>query len=88
MIEKDVRDAREHMNLSRWNDYDFNRQQELLSKIGSLVRNHGMPPASYLLLHPEARLTIREADQIYQWTRAERKRLRAADPPPEARSTN
>jgi hypothetical protein len=82
MIEKDVRDARNHMNLSRWNSYDVNQRQELLSEIGSLVRNHRMPLPRYLLLHPEARLADSEVDHLYQWARTERKRLKGSEPPP------
>ena len=80
MVEKDVRDARSHMNLSRWNDYDSEHRIQILAEIGSLVRNHQMPPQRYLLLHPEARLSDTETDQFYQWTRAERKRLKALRP--------
>jgi cytochrome c len=83
MVEKDVHDARSHMNLSRWNDYSSERRQELLASIGSLVRNHQMPLPRYLLIHPEARLSDSDVNQLYQWTRSERKRLRVAEPPPE-----
>jgi hypothetical protein len=77
MIEKDVQDARSHMNLSHWQEYDTAKRQELLSAIASMVRNHRMPLQRYLLLHPEARLSDAETDQFYQWTRVERKRLRS-----------
>ena len=80
MIEKDVHDARSHMNLSRWRDYDPGQRQQILSEIGSLVRNHGMPPQRYLMLHPEARLSGADVDRLYQWTRSERKRLKAEPP--------
>jgi len=83
MIEKDVHDARSHMNLSRWRDYDPGQRRQILSEIASLVRNHGMPPQRYVLLHPDARLSSSDVDRLYQWTRSERKRLKA-DPPPAA----
>jgi cytochrome c len=83
MVEQDVRDARSHMNLSRWNDYSSGQRQDFLSRIGSLVRNHWMPLPQYVLLHPEARLSDSDVNQIYQWTRSERKRLKAAELPPE-----
>ena len=82
MIEKDVRDARSHMDLSRWSSYDSDHRQELLSEIGSLVRNHNMPLPRYLLLHPEARLSDSEVDHLYQWARSERKRLKGSEPSP------
>jgi len=87
MVEKDVRDGRSHMNLSRWNDYDSGQRQELLSRIGSLVRNHRMPLPQYLLLHPEARLSDSDVNQLYQWTRSERKRLKATELPPASAET-
>jgi hypothetical protein len=80
MVESDVRDARIHMNLSRWNDYDSNRQRQILTEIGSLVRNRQMPPRRYLLLHPDARLSDSDSDRLYQWSRAERQRLKAQRP--------
>ena len=46
------------MNLSRWQDYSTDDQLQLLSSIGSAVRNDEMPVQRYLLLHPEARLTV------------------------------
>jgi hypothetical protein len=79
MIEKDVHDAREHMNLSRWSDYDSDRQRQILSEMGSLVRNHVMPPERYLLLHPKARLTSADTELLYRWTQSERRRLRSSE---------
>jgi hypothetical protein len=88
MVEKDVRDGRSHMNLSRWNDYGSGEREEFLSRIGSLVRNHGMPLPQYLLLHPEARLSDSDVNLLYQWTRSERKRLKTAELPPASAETN
>jgi len=63
------------MNLSQWQDYSVDDRVRLLSEIGSAVRNRKMPVQRYLLLHPEARLTDMERQQIYRWTRTERGRL-------------
>jgi hypothetical protein len=81
MIAHDVQQARSHMNLSRWQDYSTDQRLLLLSAIGSAVRNREMPLQRYLLLHPEARLTGTEREQIYRWTRAERNRLKASQDP-------
>ena len=75
LLARDVQQARSHMNLSRWQDYPADERRRLLSEIGSAVRNREMPVARYVLLHPEARLTDRERQQIYSWTRTERGRL-------------
>lgn len=63
------------MNLSQWQDYSTEERLRLLSAIGSAVRNREMPPRRYLLLHPEGRLSDGERQQIYRWTRSERRRI-------------
>lgn len=78
MIENDVQMGRSHMNLSHWNGYNPEEQQEILSKMSVLVKNRAMPLPRYLLLHPEAKLSDAEIAYLYQWARSERKRLKAA----------
>ena len=75
LLARDVQQARAHMNLSQWQNYSGSDRLRLLSAIGSAVRNREMPPQRYLLLHPEARLSDGERQQIYRWTRSERRRL-------------
>jgi hypothetical protein len=77
MIENDVQMGRSHMNLSHWNGYNPEQQQEILSKMSVLVKNRAMPLPRYLLLHPEAKLSDAEIGYLYQWARTERKRLKA-----------
>jgi Haem-binding domain len=74
LIEKDVHEAREHMNLSRWQDYSGDQRETLLSSIGVAARTKVMPPRRYTMLHSEARLSVAERQQLYQWTRRERSR--------------
>jgi len=75
MLARDVQQARSHMNLSRWQDYSLDDRLRLLSELGSAVRNGEMPVQRYLWLHPEARLSDVERQQIYRWTKKERSRL-------------
>jgi Asp-tRNA(Asn)/Glu-tRNA(Gln) amidotransferase A subunit family amidase len=77
LIAHDVQEARSNKNLSHWQDYSVDERLRLLSAIGSAVKNREMPVRRYVLLHPEARLSDAERQQIYSWTRAERSRLRA-----------
>jgi Haem-binding domain len=81
LMARDVYQARRHMNLSQWQDYSAGDRIILLSEVGSAVKNHEMPVQRYVLLHSEARLSDQEREQIYQWTRAERKRLKFAPSP-------
>jgi hypothetical protein len=82
LLARDVQQARSHMNLSRWQDYSSDDRLRLLSEMGSAVRNREMPVQRYLLLHPEARLTNMDRQQIYRWTRTERSRLSPAGASP------
>ena len=78
MIESDVQHARNHMNLSHWNGYNFGEKEQLLLKMSTLVRNRAMPLPRYVLLHPDAKMSDAEAEYFYRWARAQRKRLKAA----------
>jgi hypothetical protein len=75
LIRRDVEEARRHVNFTNWGAYSAAQQQELLSMIGVVVRTGRMPVPRYTRLHPEARLTDEEREQIYAWSRKERKRL-------------
>ena len=63
------------MNLSRWQTYEDSEKSLMLSEIGAVVRNGIMPPRRYTMIHPEAKLTEAEVNEIYQWTRSDRKLL-------------
>lgn len=54
-----VNEGREHLNLS-----EMNRPQEDAHEAGEEVLEGEMPPAYYLRLHPEARLTDAERKQL------------------------
>ena len=76
MIARDINNARRRVNFSRWDSYPPDEQEKLLTRIGAAVRTAQMPLPRYMFLHREAVLTGPERQQIYDWTRAERKRLR------------
>lgn len=76
-VEKDVAEARRHLNFSRWEDYSLDQKRDLLARIGAEVRNREMPLPRYLMLHPEARLSEEDRQTIYEWTKSERRRMKA-----------
>ena len=77
LMEHDVSEAREHFNMSRWEEYSHESQVDLLTRIGAEARSGEMPLKHYLLLHPGAKLTSKDQQMIYEWTRAERKRVKS-----------
>src|SRR5579863_1404443 len=78
LVENDVKHAREHLNLSRWDGLQEVDQRMLLTAIATVIENHEMPPHKYVVLHPEAKLSADDSVRVIEWTRAERRRLRAA----------
>jgi hypothetical protein len=76
LVENDVKHAREHLNLSHWNDLEAADQRLLLTAIATVIENREMPPHKYVVLHPEAKLSADDSVRVIEWTRAERRRLR------------
>ena len=76
LVEHDVSEARAHMNLSRWDTYSKQEQVDLLSRFAAKARSGEMPPARYTAVHGDSKLLPREQDSLYDWARAERRRLR------------
>jgi hypothetical protein len=59
LLAMDVANAREHYNFSDWHAGDVSAE-----RAAKVVREQRMPPARYLMLHPEARLTDAEREQL------------------------
>jgi hypothetical protein len=81
LMENDVRRARDRMNLSRWESYSPGQKARMLAKMSAVVRNRVMPLPRYLVLHPGARLSDSDIDQINRWALKERGRLRSMPAP-------
>jgi cytochrome c len=77
LVERDIMEAREHMNFSLWQDYDKDTRIDLLARSAAEIRKGDMPVKQYVLMHPEARFTDAERALIINWTKTERTRLRA-----------
>ena len=57
LIERDIVEARKHMDLSRWELLSLEDQQQLLANISHEAKNGDMPPLQYVALHWGARLS-------------------------------
>jgi hypothetical protein len=63
VVARDVRHAREHMNLSVWPEAPDIEEAE----IADMVSASKMPPRRYTLMHPGARLSEAERQVILKW---------------------
>ncbi len=61
LVYHDVIDGRKHINFSDWNRPDAQHVDEF----EKVFKENSMPPAQYLLLHPEARLSSGEKQQLF-----------------------
>jgi len=71
VIVDDVNEGRRHMNFDDWE----NRQRpkldnDLLADICKEVKDKGMPPFSYRLMHKSSRLTPKEIGPLCAWSQS------------------
>jgi hypothetical protein len=76
LVENDVKRAREHLNLSRWDRLDPGRQRSLLTAIATVIENREMPLHRYVVFHPGVKFSPEDSMEVIEWTHAERGRLR------------
>lgn len=70
LLAYDVREGREHLNLSAWERYTAKKQAKKLEEIPEEVDEGNMPPWFYLPLHPEARLDAADRETLRRWALA------------------
>ncbi len=78
LVADDVAEGREHFDMSNWGTYTVSRKSALLEDISKLVKAHSMPLPIYIPLHPEARLTEQEREEICMWADGARARVAAS----------
>ena len=57
LMERDIVEARKHMDLSRWELLSMEQQQVLLARISHEAKSGHMPPLQYVALHWGAKLS-------------------------------
>ena len=72
LIQRDVDEGRQLLNFTEWD-----RSQGGLDEIGEVVGEGGMPPAQYTLIHPGAKLSDTERQELVDGLHA----TLAASPP-------
>ncbi len=65
-----VKDGRAWLNFNIWNQYDEKKKQERLEGIVKTIELK-MPLPSYVMAHPEAKLTREERESIKKWAQSQ-----------------
>ena len=68
LVAKDIREGREELNFSTWEEYPLRSQIGKLNAIAEEVESGEMPMSIYTLIHRRARLDEAQVAAILQWT--------------------
>lgn len=67
LVARDVREGREELNFSKWQEYDLNKMLGKLEDISEEVSEEKMPMKIYTLIHPSANLDVTQRELIIAW---------------------
>ena len=68
-VNSNIKHGREWLNFSIWQQYDDKKKQKIYKGIVDALKIK-MPPAEYLLIHKEARLTPKERKMLQDWAKS------------------
>jgi cytochrome c len=71
LMERDITEAREHMDLSRWESLSEDQIGVLQSEIVQQTRTRAMPPVQYRLMHAGSAITDADVRTLTAWVRAD-----------------
>jgi hypothetical protein len=77
LIASDVRDGREHLNLSDWPKDNPVRAAKRLENMSDEIGSGEMPLKKYAKIHVDARLTESQRKELTDWLDAEATRLKS-----------
>src|SRR6267142_3729097 len=80
LIASDVKEGREHLNLSDWPNDNPMRAAKRLENMSDEVGSGEMPLPKYTKIHADARLTESKRKEMKDWLDAEAARLKEASP--------
>jgi hypothetical protein len=73
-IQNHVRQGQREFNFSDWETYSSAQRRRELESICGLTSMGRMPPASYTLMHPQAKLSVQDKKAICSWANSELER--------------
>lgn len=76
LVVGDVNKGRRHLDFSDW-PTDPSEAARKLERINDVLDYREMPPRKYTLMHPQARLTEVQRQQLLDWSDAAARELRA-----------
>lgn len=70
LVAHDVKEAREHLNLSSWGTFSADKQTRVRDEMLEHIEKGEMPPTIYLWAHSEARIDDHDRAVMRKWATA------------------
>lgn len=67
LVEKDVREGRNHLNFSEFESMTSDKRAEYKKEIWEEIRDEKMPLTIYTYIHPNSKLDLAQKNIIKQW---------------------
>ncbi len=67
LLSRDIRLGREELNFSKWESLSKMDKAKMLEEIVDEIESGAMPMSIYVLMHPEAKLSMSNRDMIMNW---------------------
>lgn len=79
LVRDHVAEGRSSLNFTAWNRLSADDRPHKLEEVAEEVEEEHMPLRSYLILHPEARLTAADRETLVEWAMAAAEAAEAAE---------
>lgn len=66
-LERHIKKGKEELNFSEWSSYSRRKQANKLNSIANQIQQKKMPLTSYTYLHPEAKLSEKQIEEMVRW---------------------
>ncbi|CAD0218729.1 heme-binding domain-containing protein [Chryseobacterium sp. JV274] len=66
-LEKHIKKGKEELNFNEWGSYSRRKQANKLESIAHQIQQKKMPLTSYTYLHPEAKLSEKQIEEMVRW---------------------
>lgn len=68
LVERDTRIGRENLNFSDWETFSKMDKAKILDELIEEVEGGNMPMPIYILMHPEAKLSLSDRKLLIEWS--------------------
>ncbi len=64
LVNHHINEAKEHLNFSEWDKYASKNKAHIIEEMIEVLEKKEMPLQSYSLIHPDAKLSLKETQEL------------------------